>query len=114
MPENTKLAVLVVARFKRRNGLVYTDELMVLRYNLVGVFMIENEVFDVVQQSLFGQKSVQYALKTCAFFFNGFAVDLFGFIVGAQPTEKELIPGGETSHAGFHRVGKHAEGIVLK
>ncbi len=53
MPENAKLAVLVFACFKRRNRLVHTDELMVLRYNLVGVSMIQNKIFDIVQKARF-------------------------------------------------------------
>ncbi len=57
---------------------------------------------------------MQNTLKTCTFLLNLFAVDLFRFIIGTQPTEKEFISGGETTDSSFQRIGKHAKSVILE
>lgn len=42
------------------------------------------------------------------------AVDLFGFIIGAQPDEEEFPIGVETADAGVERVGENTKGVVMK
>ena len=120
VPEDAQFAFGLIIRctllplLEKRDRLVDADKLMVLCDDLLGLFVIEHKVFHIVEQARRGTEPIERALNADACRGNRCAVDLFGFVIGAQPVKK-VCPGcGKAADVRLQPVGEQAEDIGMK
>src|SRR6185437_13590205 len=111
MPEHAELAVQVSPLQESFVGPVYTDELVILGNNLVGIFVIKDEVFDVIEQFAPGKQAFNDALEASALFGYLSTINFFVFIFGPEPGKKVLPVRAEASDPCFNSIRQHAERV---
>jgi hypothetical protein len=91
--------------------LVDADELVVLGDELGALFVVADDIFLIVGESLFGEEPVDHPLEAGVLLFDH---QLFSFIVRTQPAEQVRVARGIAAHFGFQCVGEHAKGVIMQ
>ena len=70
-------------------SLVHTDELVILRDDLLLLLVIENEVFDVIEQLRLREQARDHALEARALFWRSASRSIFSFSSSARSQMKK-------------------------
>ena len=111
VPEHAELALQFFTLEECLVGAVHADELVVLGDDLLVVFVVEDEVLDVIQQPVPGEQTRDHALQARALLCDFIAVNLFLLVLGAQPVEEMLPLRREAADLGLDGVREHAKGV---